>query len=80
MVQIPVSDDLARAIAAAGSMVILVDSAGKTIGQYQRVESSRDRATVTADVNLAVARREASKQGGKFYTTDQVLEHLHLPQ
>jgi hypothetical protein len=40
MVQITVSDELARAIAEAGTLVTLVDSRGRAVGQIKPIEAS----------------------------------------
>jgi hypothetical protein len=40
MVQITVSDELARAIAEAGTLVTLVDSRGRAVGQITPIEES----------------------------------------
>ncbi len=82
MVQITVSDDLARQIAGAPLPIVLVDSCGRQLAQVThlnvtsaRLESDEE----SAEDEWAEAKRQMDiyrREGGTFYTTKEVLEHL----
>lgn len=82
MVQITVSDDLARQIAGAPLPIVLVDSQGRKLGQISRAiaptvgtEAQAD----SAENEWSEAKRQMEifrREGGTFYTTQEVLSHL----
>lgn len=81
MVQIAVSDELARQIAGAPLPVVLVDSRGRELGQLTRrnVTPPAESPSDADDDDWAEAKRrmeQAKREGGPFYTTKEVLEHL----
>ena len=82
MVQITVSDELASQIAGASMPVVLVDSHGHELGQVTRRNTAPVRTTSRDDSDedeWAEAKRrmeQAKREGGTFYTTKEVLEHL----
>ncbi|MGD9634005.1 MAG: hypothetical protein AB7G28_23245 [Pirellulales bacterium] len=57
MVQITVSDDLARAIAEAGPSVTLVDSRGRALGQLTRISESNDLRAASPERRAEIERR-----------------------
>lgn len=82
MVQITVSDELARQIVGASPPVVFVDSRGQELGQFTRRSTTSERVESgdsSADDEWAEAKRrmeQAKREGGPFYTTKEVLEHL----
>jgi hypothetical protein len=82
MVQITVSDELARQITGATLPVVLIDPRGNELGQITRLNVSPAQAEPRGDspnddwaeakLQMEVYRRE----GGSFYTTGEVLDHL----
>lgn len=82
MVQITVGDDLARQIVVAALPIVLIDSRGQKLGQVTRMNVMRERAESrddSADDEWAEAKRQIEiyrREGGSFYTTKEVLEHL----
>ena len=82
MVQITISDELAQAIADAGPSATLVDSHGRKLAQVTPliVESMQEEPQgASADDEWAEARLQMEiyrREGGTFYTTREVLEHL----
>ena len=82
MVQITVSDELARQIAGASLPVVLVDSRGQELGEITRRSISPSRAEERNDADddeWAEAQRQMEiyrREGGSFYTTKEVLDHL----
>lgn len=82
MTLLTVSDEQARLIAEASSPIVLVDSRGRELGQVTRApvaaalarspgEPSNDE-WAEAKLQMEIYQRE----GGSFYTTQEVLEHL----
>lgn len=84
MVQITVSDDFARQLADTPLPIVLVDSTGRQLGQVTLLDSAADCAkseNTTADDEWAEAKRQMEiyqREGGTFYTTQEVLAHLEL--
>jgi hypothetical protein len=82
VVQITVSDDIARQISGAPMPIVLVDSHGRELGQVTRQSVLPTRANIechSADDDWAEAKRQMDayrRQGGTFYTTQEVLMHL----
>lgn len=82
MVQITVSDDLARQIAGAPLPIMLVDSQGRRLGQISRTSAptmSADAQADSAEDEWSEAKRQMEifrREGGTFYTTQEVLSHL----
>jgi hypothetical protein len=82
MVQITVSDDLANQIAGASLPVVLVDSRGRAVGEVTRRNVVPTRAASRNDSTedeWMEAKRQMEiyqREGGTFYTTKEVLEHL----
>lgn len=82
MVQITVSDDLARQISGTPLPIVLVDSHGRKLGQVTRFNASPAQGQSSGDSTgeeWAEAKRrmeQAKRDGGTFYTTKEVLEHL----
>ncbi|MGD9634003.1 MAG: hypothetical protein AB7G28_23255 [Pirellulales bacterium] len=82
MVQITVSDDLARQIAGAPLPIVLVDSQGRRLGQISRMSAPTVSADAQADAvedEWSEAKRQMDifrREGGTFYTTQEVLSHL----
>jgi hypothetical protein len=80
MTQITVSAEIALAIAQSTLPIVLVDPQGRTLGQMTMVnDSSVVEATHAEEDEWAEAKRrmeQAKREGGKFYTTKEVLEHL----
>ena len=74
MVQITVSDELARAIAEAGPLVTLVDSRGRPLGQFMPIEHTGP--IGITDEYLAELDRLRAEDDGTRFTWPQVLEHL----
>jgi hypothetical protein len=74
MVQITVSDELARAIADAGSLVTLVDSRGRALAHATPLEPTR--AIGMTDEHLAELERRVANDDGTRYTWAEVKEHL----
>jgi hypothetical protein len=78
MTQITVPDELARMIIGATPPIMLVDTKGRTVGQVGPINSNAEE--LDTDVALALQRIEDAKRGGKFYSTDEVIEHLQAPE
>lgn len=82
MVQITVNDELASQLAGATLPVVLVDSRGQELGQLIPSKVSPVRGESIADsaqAEWAEAKRQMAiyrREGGSFYTTQEVLEHL----
>ncbi len=75
MVQITVSDEIARQLDQASHPVVLVDSRGRKLGQVTRLADDGN----IADDDWAEAKLQIEiyqREGGTFYTTDEVLEHI----
>jgi hypothetical protein len=76
--QITVPDEVARLIIGATPPIVLVDSKGQTVGHIGPIKSNVEEPD--ADVALALQRIEDAKRGGKFYRTEEVIEHLQAPE
>lgn len=82
MVQITVSDDLARQITGASQPIVLVDSQGRRLGQISRTSAPTVSTEAHADSvedEWSEAKRQMEifrREGGTFYTTQEVLSHL----
>jgi hypothetical protein len=74
MVQITVNDELARAIVQAGPAALLVDPAGRVVGQVTPIEHMGP--IGITDEHLAKLDRLRAEDDGTRYTWPQVLEHL----
>jgi hypothetical protein len=74
MVQITVTDELARAIAEAGPTAILVDSSGRALAQVTPVEHA-DPIAMTEE-HLAELERRMADDDGTRYTWAEVKQHL----
>jgi hypothetical protein len=82
MVQITVSDELAQAIAQAMAPVMLVDSRGRELAQIMPLNTSTPTKSRSdsADDEWSEAKLQMEtyrREGGSFYTTKEVLEHLN---
>jgi hypothetical protein len=82
MVQLVLSDEQAETLCRAGGTVQVVDRSGRDLGRLVPAISMSNETAKCVDPEVAVAlqRMEHAKQGGTFYTTSEVLEHLHLPE
>jgi hypothetical protein len=82
VVQITVSDDFARQIAGAPLPIVLVDSQGRKLGQISRTSGPTVSASTqpdSAEDEWSEAKRQMAifqREGGTFYTTQEVLSHL----
>jgi hypothetical protein len=80
VVQITVSDEFARQLAGAAFPIVLVDSRGRKLGEVTPLPVPP--ATVEsncAEDEWSEAKRQMDiyrREGGNFYTTREVLEHL----
>ena len=76
MVQITVTDELAKAIAEAGPLVTLVDSRGQTVGQITPVQTETAVPLgMTAEHREEIQRRMAADDGTRSPLTD-VMERV----
>lgn len=80
MVQITVSDEFARQLADAPLPIVLVDSNGRKLGQVTSMSNPQPQShTSGEDDEWSEAKRQMDvfrREGGTFYTTREVLEHL----
>ncbi|HEX5472443.1 MAG TPA: hypothetical protein VFW73_11180 [Lacipirellulaceae bacterium] len=76
MIQITVSDELARAISQAGPFVTLLDSNGTTVGQVAPPGSQLRGPIGISDEYLAELERIRAEDDGKRYSWAEVKEHL----
>jgi hypothetical protein len=76
MVQITVSDDLARAISEAGAFVALIDGTGRTIGHVAPVGSKLSGPIGMTDEHIAELKRRMAEDDGTRYTWAEVKERL----
>jgi hypothetical protein len=76
MTQITVTDELARAIAQAGSFVTLVDSNGRTIGQVTPLNSSLEGPLGMTDEHLTELERRMAEDDGTRYAFAEVIERV----
>jgi hypothetical protein len=82
VVQITVSDEFARQIAGSSLPILLVDSQGRQLGQVMQLSKSSDCEAdrdTSAEDDWSEARRQIEiykREGGTFYTTQEVLAHL----
>jgi hypothetical protein len=79
MTQITVTAEIARAIAESSLPIVLVDPQGRKLGQMTQIDAVALEEAETADDEWAEAMRrmeQAKREGGPFYTTSEVLEHL----
>jgi hypothetical protein len=76
MVQITVSDDLAREIAKAGPFVALVAPNGRTIGHVAPVGSKLSGPIGITDEYLAELERTKAEDNGIRYSWAEVKQHL----
>ena len=74
MTQITVPDEVARLIIGATPPIVLVDTHGRTVGHIGPIPGNPEQ--LDTDVAVALRRMEEAKDGGKFYTTEEVLQHL----
>jgi hypothetical protein len=74
VVQITISDELARAIAEAGSSATLIDSRGRALAHVTPVEPHVP-IGITAD-HLAAINRQMSNDDGTRFTWEEVKEQL----
>jgi hypothetical protein len=75
MVQITVSEELARAITEAGSVVTLVDSRGRALAHATPVEHTQ--AIGITEEHLREVERRMANDDGTRYTWAEVKEYLH---
>ena len=80
MVQISVSDDLARAIENAGPCVMLVDSSGQMIGQVTPVKSKAGPIGMTEEHVAELKRRMAEDDGTRYPFTEAIQRVQALAQ
>jgi hypothetical protein len=76
MVQITVSDDLARQIASGPLPIVLVDSQGNALGQIRPVVATGSDDASISEEELAEIKRRMADDDGTRYTTAQLLDHL----
>ena len=76
MVQITVSDDLARAISEAGPFVALVDANGRTLGHVAPPGMQLAGPIGMTDEHMAELERAVAEDDGTRYSWSQVKEHL----
>jgi hypothetical protein len=76
MVQITVSDELAEAIAKAGSLVTLVDSRGRAVGQFVPSQSETAVPLGMTPEHCEELRRRMADDDGKRLTLAEVMERL----
>jgi hypothetical protein len=74
MVQITVNDELARAIAEAGTSAILVDASGRALAHVTPIEQAGP--IGMTEEHLAELGRRMAEDDGTRYSWPQVLEHL----
>jgi hypothetical protein len=74
MIQITVSDELARAIAEAGSLVTLVDSRGRALGQVTPIEQSECPRGMTTERWKEIKRR--MQHPGQYVPYQAIKERL----
>jgi hypothetical protein len=74
MVQITVSDDLARAIAEAGSLVTLVDSRGHAVARTAPIEESACPAGITPERWKEIQRR--MREPGNYVSYQEMKQRL----
>jgi hypothetical protein len=74
MVQITVSDDVARAIAEAGSLAMLVDAQGRALAHVTPVEQKQ--AIGMTKEHLAELERRMANDDGTRYTLAEVVERV----
>jgi hypothetical protein len=74
MVQITISDELARAIAEAGSLVTLVDSRGHALGQITPIEESKCPPGVTSERWSEIKRR--TQKPGTYLSYQEIKDRL----
>ena len=79
MTEITVNAEIARAIAASSLPIMLVDPQGRRLGEMTQIDAvASEEKNCTEDewaeakLQMGIYRRE----GGSFYTTEEVLEHL----
>lgn len=70
MVRVVITPDQAKLLSESSERVEIVDVSGKTLGTLLRPPSDED-------VQIA---KERTEQGGKRYTTDEVVSHLRSLQ
>lgn len=78
MTLLTVSDEQARLIAEVSSPIVIVDSRGLELGHISPMTSATVKPSEIED-DWAEAKRQreiARREGGRFYTTTEVLEHL----
>ncbi len=76
MTHITVSAEIAHAILQSTFPIVFVDPQGRTLGQMTQAAGE---ATQAEEDDWAEAKRRmelANREGGKFYTTKEVLDHL----
>jgi hypothetical protein len=76
MVQITVTDELAKAIAQAGPFVTLVESTGRTVGQVAPPGTVLSGPIGITDEYLAELERVRAEDDGVRYSWAEVKEHL----
>jgi hypothetical protein len=76
MVQITVTDELARAIAEAGTLVTLVDSRGRAVGQIAPIDSKTVVPLGMTEDHWEEIQRRMAEDDGTRYTWAEVREHL----
>jgi hypothetical protein len=74
MVRITVSDELARAIAEAGSQVTLVDSRGRALGQIAPIEDAECPPGMTSERWKEIKRR--MREPGTYIAYQEMKERL----
>jgi len=79
MIQLTLSDEQAQLIAGETAPIDLVDSSGRMLGRIMPTLSAADQVPELSPEELAEIKRrmvDAKAGKGKFYTTQEVLEHL----
>jgi hypothetical protein len=77
MTQLTLNDEQSRLIAGASFPIVVIDSQGRELGRLSPTTSHAPHPS--ADDDWAEAKRQmeiARREGGTFYTTQEVLDHL----
>jgi hypothetical protein len=76
MVQITVTDELAQAIANAGSLVTLVDPSGRALGQFAPFQTGTPGPIGMTDDHIEELKRRMANDDGTRYSWAEVIERV----
>lgn len=79
MIRIVLTEEQTKAITGVSEPIDLVDSSGRMLGRMTPTPPESDQALEMTPEDLAEVKRrmaDAARDGGTFYTTQQVLDHL----